>query len=159
MSNKGFSYPVLLIGLVLALFLWLIPLRSELAFWRPPFVLLVVTYWLVHEPQYYGVFFAWMVGLFIDFLFGQTLGQCALAMSVAAYLVVALQRRAYHLQLFHQCLFVAFVVAAYELVLLSSRSLVDDVDQILPLFYPVLSSALVWPIVVLGLQKARGKGW
>ncbi len=144
---------LLVLALCVAMLAWLVPLRSELAFWRPPFVLLLVTYWLLRHPQYVGVLFAWLVGLSIDVLFGQIIGQHALAMSVAASLVLSQQHRGHHFRMFYQSIFVAVVVLVYEVVLLSVRSLVEDIDMVRALFYPVLSSALLWPVLVLTCQK------
>ena len=159
MKTKGLSLTVLVLGLCLALMMWLVPLRSGLVFWRPPFVLLLVIYWLFRQPQHFDVAFAWLVGLAIDFLFGQILGQHALAMSVAAYLMVSQQHRVHHFKIVHQCMLVAVVVFAYELVLLSVRLLVEDIDVVMPLFYPVLSSALLWPLLFITLQKLHGEQW
>ncbi len=144
---------VLVLGLCIAILLWLAPLRGDLAFWRPPFVLLLVIYWLFRQPHYLGVVFAWVVGLTIDLLFGDVLGQHALAMSVAAALVISQQHRIHHFRIPYQSLFVAVVVLVYQMVVLSARLLVDDVDGIGRLFYPVLSSALLWPLWFIVLQR------
>lgn len=159
MDTNHLPWPGLLIGLCLAALMWIVPVRSELAFWRPPFVLLLVIYWLLREPQRLGIIFAWLAGLMIDFLFGEILGQHALAMSVAAYLVITQQHRVRHFKIFHQCLIVAVVVLAYNVVLLSVKLLVEDIDIVLPLFYSVLSSALLWPILFATLQKIHGQHW
>ena len=152
-------FTAIAIGLCLALLMWILPLRSELAFWRPPFVLLLVTYWLFRQPQDYGVVFAWLVGLAVDLLFGEILGQHALAMSVAAYLVMSQQHRTHHFRILYQSVFVAVVVLAYEVVLLSVRLAVEDIDAVLPVFYSVLSSALVWPLLYTILQKLHREQW
>ncbi|PCH51974.1 MAG: rod shape-determining protein MreD [Cellvibrionales bacterium] len=158
MSDR-LPFSAIAIGLCLALLMWIMPLRSELAFWRPPFVLLLVTYWLFRQPHYYGVVFAWLVGLAVDLLFGEILGQHALAMSVAAYLVMSQQHRTHHFRILYQSVFVAVVVLAYEVVLLSVRLAVEDIDAVLPVFYSVLSSALVWPLLYTILQKLHREQW
>ncbi len=157
--NNRLSMTVVVLGLCAAISIWLIPLRSELAFWRPPFVLLLVIYWLFRQPQHYGLVFAWLVGLGIDFMFGEILGQHALAMSVAAYLVISQQQRTHYFKMLSQCGFVAIVVLAYEVVLLSSKLLIEDVDTLLPSFYSVLTSALLWPALFLLLQKTHREQW
>ena len=158
MSDR-LPFPALALGLCLALLLWVVPLRSELAFWRPPFVLLLVTYWLFRQPQNYGVVFAWLVGLSVDLLFGEILGQHALAMSVAAYLVLGQKHSTHHFKMLYQSVFVAVVVLVYEVVLLSVRLLVEDINAVLPVFYSVLSSALVWPLLYTILQKLHREQW
>tara|TARA_R110000787_G_scaffold111444_3_gene220364 strand:- start:15 stop:494 length:480 start_codon:yes stop_codon:yes gene_type:complete len=150
---------VLLIGLVLALAASVVPLYGDQRFWRPPFVLLLVIYWLFREPQRFGLGFAWLMGLLIDFLFGQILGQHALAMSVAAYLVITQQQRLHHFKVLHQCLFVILVVFVYQLVLLVVRLLIDDITTFTPLFYSTVSSSLLWPLLFFGLEKLHGERW
>lgn len=150
---------VLLICLVLALAASVVPLHGDLRFWRPPFVLLLVIYWLFREPQRFGLVFAWLVGLLIDLLFGQIVGQHALAMSVAAYLVIIQQQRLHHFKVHHQCLFVVLVVLVYQLVLLSARLLVDDISTFTPLFYSAVTSALLWPFLFFGLEALHGERW
>ena len=146
-------YTLLVLGFFVAISMWLVPLRSDLTFWRPSFVLLLVVFWLFRKPEHLGLMFAWCVGLIIDLLFGEVLGQHALAMSVAAYLVVGQQQRRHHFKLLYQCGFVAIVVLAYELVLLTVRLMMEDVDNILPSFYTALSSAMLWPVLFIVLQK------
>ena len=50
-KTEHLPLPVVFLGLAIALILNLIPLRSELAFWRPPLVLLVVVYCVIREPR------------------------------------------------------------------------------------------------------------
>jgi rod shape-determining protein MreD len=150
---------VLVIGLCLALLLWLLPIRGALAFWRPPFVLLLVVYWVLREPQRFGVITAWLVGLSMDVLFGQLLGLHALAMSVAVYLVLIEETRLQHLRLLHQCLFVAVVVLVYQIILLGPNLPGTDVNMLMPLLFQVLSSALLWPVLFILLLRFHGEQW
>ena len=157
--NDRLPLTMLTLGLVVAMLIWLTPVRSGLAFWRPPFVLLFVIYWLFHQPQFFGTAFAWLVGFAIDILFGTILGQHALAMSVAAYLVISQQHRTHHFRILFQAVFVAVIVLAYELILLSVRLLVDDVEVARPLIFPALSSALLWPLLCATLEQFHRARW
>lgn len=146
-------------GLGIAFFLWIIPIRGELAFWRPPFVLLLVIYWVLCEPQRFGVLIAWVIGLSMDVLFGELLGLHALAMSVAVYLLMIEESRLRHLKLFHQFLFVAVVVLVYQIILLGPNLPSIDVSLLAPLLFQVLISALLWPALFITLQRFQGERW
>jgi rod shape-determining protein MreD len=150
---------LLTISFCAAVLLWVIPIRGEIAFWRPPFVLLLLIYWLVREPQRIGVLWAWLSGLLLDLLFGELLGQHALAMSVAAYLVMSQQTRFHQFKIVHQCLMVAATVLVYEMVLLSTRLLILDVYAVTPMLLTVIGSALIWPFMFVALQKLYGEQW
>lgn len=155
--NDRVPVVIFLLTLVLALALYTWPIRSDLSFWRPPFVLLLLTYWIFSEPQRFGVIIAWVLGLLMDFLFGSVFGQHALAMSVAAYLVILQRHRLQHFTVVHQSIFVAVVVAVYQLVLLSARALVDEVTVFLPMFYSALASAVLWPFWFAAMRKLHGR--
>ncbi len=148
-------YLLLFISFLLALLVWLLPVRGELAFWRPPMLLLLTIYWLFREIRYIGVMFAWFLGLFVDLMFGQVLGQHALAMSLAVYLVITQRQRLGHFSLPFQCLFVGAVVLVYQIVLLSVRLAATDFAGSSPLLYPVLASVALWPLLWLGLHKLQ----
>ncbi len=153
--------PYLLIAasFLLALLVWLLPLRSEWAFWRPPMLLLLTIYLLFMRVRYVGVVLAWFVGLYIDLMFGQVLGQHALAMSLAVYLVVSQQQRLGHFSLVFQCLFVAVVVLVYEVVLLSVRLAATDFDGNAHLLYPVVASMVLWPLLSIVLRIVKRRAW
>ena len=159
MITNRLNFSGLLTGLCLAVFLWIIPIRGELAFWRPPFVLLLIVYWVLCEPQRFGVLIAWLVGLSMDILFGQTLGLHALAMSVAVYLVSIEESRLQHLKMLHKCLFVAVVVLVYQTILLGPNLLVINSDVIMPLLFQVISSALLCPVLFIALHRFHGEQW
>ena len=150
---------LLVVSFLLALLVWLLPLRSELAFWRPPLLLLLTMYLLFMRVRYVGVVFAWFVGLFVDLMFGQVLGQHALAMSLAVYVVITQQQRFGHFSLFFQCLFVAVVVLVYEVVLLSIRLAATDFDGSRHILYPVMASGVLWPLLSLVSRIFKRRAW
>lgn len=152
-------YLLVIVSFLLALFVWLLPMRSELAFWRPPMLLLLTIYWLFMGIRYIGVVFAWFVGLFIDLMFGQLLGQHALAMSLAVYLVISQRQRLSHFSLPFQCLLVAVVVLVYEVVVLSVRLAATDFAGSSLLLYRVVASAALWPLLWIVLLKLQRRAW
>ena len=78
-GNNTLPLTAISVSLIAALFLYSLPLQGGLAFWRPPFVLLVTVYWLIVQPQHVGITFVWFSGLLLDLLYGNVIGQNALA--------------------------------------------------------------------------------
>ncbi|HBD12292.1 MAG TPA: rod shape-determining protein MreD [Porticoccaceae bacterium] len=158
-KTEHLPLPVVFLGLAIALILNLIPLRSELAFWRPPLVLLVVVYCVIREPRRFGLVFAWCTGLIQDLMLGGILCQHATAMAAACYLVVSQEHRLHHFNILYQCLFVAVVVFVYQTIFLAIRLVSEDLDIFLPLFYSVFTGALVWPLLYSSMLKLQGQHW
>jgi rod shape-determining protein MreD len=69
----------------------MLPLGREV--WMPDFLMLLLAFWCVHQPQRVGMGVAFVLGLCMDVHATSLLGQHALAYAVLAYGAAALQRR------------------------------------------------------------------
>ncbi|RCX10983.1 rod shape-determining protein MreD [Extensimonas vulgaris] len=78
-------------SLVAGLALNMLPLGREV--WMPDFLMLLLAFWCVHQPQRVGMGVAFVLGLCMDVHATSLLGQHALAYAVLAYGAAALQRR------------------------------------------------------------------
>ena len=154
-GNSPIPLMALCLSLIAALFLYSLPLHGDLAFWRPPFVLLISIYWLLVQPQHIGITFVWLVGLLLDLLYGNVIGQNALAMSVTAYLLKTQEYRVRHLSLPFQCLAAMLIVMLYQIIWVSTRLISEDIVLGWRIFYPALSSALIWPLVAGTLYQLQ----
>lgn len=154
-DNSPIPLMALCLSLIGALFLYSLPLDGDLAFWRPPFVLLISIYWLLVQPQHIGITFVWLVGLLLDLLYGNVIGQNALAMSVTAYLLKTQEYRMRHLSLPFQCLATMLIVLLYQTLWMSTRLISEEIVLGWRIFYPALSSALIWPLVAGTLYRLQ----
>ncbi len=154
-DNSPLSLTAISLSLIAAFYLYSLPLQGELAFWRPPFVLLVAAYWLLVQPHYVGITFVWFCGLLLDLLYGNIIGQNALAMSVTAYVLTTQGYRVRHLSLPFQCPAAMLIVMLYQTIWMSTRLLSEDIVLGWPIFYPALSGALTWPLIAGGLYHLR----
>ena len=93
MRRKPPRWPVWL-ALFSATALVSLPLPDALTPFRPPWATLAVIYWVMMWPLVFGLGAAWVIGLTIDILHGELMGQHALALSVVAYLTLR-----FHLQI------------------------------------------------------------
>ena len=85
---------VIVLSLIVAIILMLIPLPDSIRLARPEWVVLTLIYWAMALPERVGIGVAWVTGLVMDVVMGNTLGVQAFAYAFAIYLVAR-----FHLQL------------------------------------------------------------
>ena len=159
MAARRLSLFLVLTSLVVALALNLGAIRNEWLFWKPPVLLLVALYWLLFEPQTFGMAFAFLLGLLLDFASGAPAGEFAMAFSVTAYLAQILEHRLKHFTIFYQCLLVGGLTLIYQLISVTIDVAIDGGSLALSHFYPALTAMLVWPLVagILGRTHRYGQ--
>lgn len=159
MAPESSSMPLLVASLGIAVLLQIYPLRGDVAFWRPPFVLLVCLYWLLREPLRFGVGAAWTVGLLMDLLFGGIAGQSALALTVCAYLVQTSGQRLHYFTVLHQSALAGVLVVVYQLLVVSVEQLARTAEPTWALLYSAFSAAVLWPLIAAGLGRLHRPQW
>ncbi len=144
------------LSLFLALVLASWPLPIFLGLLRPDWVLLVVLFWVVRANAM-SLALVWVIGVFVDVQMGTVLGMHALAMSVASWLGQQIEPRVRGLSPWQTAVIVGFLDVVYRLI----NWLVMHVFQAnvydLNYFWPVLTSILVWPVLltVMRLEGVR----
>ncbi len=158
MSGERQARIALVVSSVVALVLTGLPLPWTLDVLRPDLLLLVVIWFALMRPRSAGLLYAWGAGLVLDAFRGIVLGENALAFVMIAYLVhrLHLQVRMFPLQ--QQCLVVLSLLWLYQFTLfwidgVSGHPLTDWIRWL-----PVLTGALVWPLVtgLMGRLVTRG---
>ncbi len=131
------------------------PLPTWLEAWRPPWVALVLVYWCLMWPRYFGVGSAWLVGLLLDVLHGTLLGQHALALSVVAYLVLRfhLQMRIFPLWQLTMTVFALLAVNAF--IVLWVDGLAGQGRLSLARWAPVVTGVILWAPVMAIMDRIR----
>ncbi|AHE97324.1 rod shape-determining protein MreD [Thioalkalivibrio paradoxus] len=150
----GIPVPVA-ISLLVALALTIVPLPDAIATTRPEWVLLVLIYWGMAFPRRVGIVTAFVAGLFLDVLQNQLLGQNALSLAVAMFIVLQIYPRMRVFPVWQQSVAVAFLVTLVSLLNLWVRGATGLPPDSMMYWAPVLSSALVWPLVYRVLRDAR----
>ena len=64
----------LLLSLIAGLLLSVLPLPEQLAAWRPEWVTLLLIFWVMHAPNWVGVWIALFVGILLDILLATPVG-------------------------------------------------------------------------------------
>lgn len=148
--SSGLRFAIILL---LAMVLQVMPIFSELALWRPSFVVLILIYFILYQSHRYGIGAAWLVGLLLDVVYGEVLGKYALAFGICAYLLMLLKNRLLHTQLWHQSTLVFLLVLLTQLLVLSVNMLNAKQLSWQMLVFPAFSSMLIWPLLYLLMQR------
>jgi rod shape-determining protein MreD len=132
------------VGLVLQI----VPLPAWLDAVRPDLALLAVIYWILASPRIAGLWYAWLAGLFLDVLRGMVLGQYALGFLVVAFLTHRLQLRMRMFPITQQAAAVLLLLVLYHFIIFWTDGLTGHGYTGWNRWLPVLSGALLWPLIV-----------
>ena len=148
MSDGRISRLRVTFTVILALIIAVLPLPQPLDAARPDLLLLLVIYWALSAPRIAGLLFAWICGLAIDVLKGIVLGQHALAFLVVAYLTHKFQLRMRIFPLSQQTATVCMLLAVYQFIVFWLDVIIGQPVTTWMRWLPVISGALLWPILV-----------
>lgn len=154
MSNYQRPYITLIKITLLVLIISALPL-PEIALYVAPFwVLLFFTYWVITFITKGQLFFALGLGVLIDVLYGDILGQNALALILSSAFIINVKQSLLVSNITTQqtYLFVASIIYLAVLLLVHSLSIQDFSFNAYLLLKPFLT-ALLWPVIQLLLSK------
>lgn len=139
-------------SLLLSLFLPLLPLPEVLQPFKPYWPILVLTYWVLEVPGKVPLGLAFLMGLFADVLDGVLLGDQALRLAVAVFLVTRFRPRLRFFPTWQQALAMLVLLLndrVLQLVirLFAGESLPPGMFWIAPFV-----GAAIWPFVFLLLD-------
>jgi len=140
------------LSVFIALIFSILPLPDALEPAKPNLLLLFVIYWALSSPRIAGLMFAWFCGLAIDLLKGPLLGQHAAAFLLIAFLTHKFQLRMRIFPIYHQTLTVFMLLALYEFLLFWIDGIIGQAVTTWMRWLPVLTSTLVWPLLVAMLD-------
>lgn len=124
-------------------------LPEIIAFLRPEWLVLTLIYWLLRHPEKIGVVTGVVIGLIMDVLSGSYFGVHILSLSLICYLVLIMHKRLKMFPLVQQSVVVFFLVSIQLMVVYTLRSVLGVSDVGLSYLWQALSSAVLWPVVVI----------
>lgn len=143
----------ILISVLIASVFVVYPLVYPWAQWRPAYMLLLMLFWVVCQPAWCGVWFAFSLGLFLDALVGAPLGMNALLFVIICF-ATRFFIRDQNLIGFWQ-LWLIMLLGGIAYVILHSIFLLclgagfDWQTQ----SYPILSNLIIFPLLYTGLKR------
>ncbi len=142
------STGLIALSLLFALALSVVPLPADLEMFRPPWLAMVVVYWVLRRPDRFGPITAWTCGLMLDALHGTYLGQHALATLVICALAHRFRLRMRVSPISQQVMSVAFLAAIYEFILMWVDGVAGIPTGGLARFANVGTVLFIWPAFV-----------
>ena len=117
-----------IVAFVAAIALEVVPLPVSIQPFRPPLPAMVLIYWAMMWPHRFGLGTAFVIGICLDILHGQLLGQNALALCVVTYLTLRfhLQIRIFPLWQLTSAVFALLMVQAAILYLIDGLAGTDS---------------------------------
>lgn len=153
MSNAGWLGTLRYLGsIIVAMCLKVIPWWSAIQAWNPDWVLLVLIYWVLASPYKYGIFNAWAVGLLVDVLTGQPLGQYALIYALVSYVCLKFYRRILHFPFLQQALFIFCCLLGAQIISFTIDNIYHLTQFQWVFLSPAITGALIWPVAGLILR-------
>jgi len=146
------------ITVILALMLAISPLPDWASPFLPSWVALTLIYWSMVAPENYSVGIAWIVGLVLDVAQGTLLGQHALVLSLVVYVTVKFHLQLRQFPLLQLTVTVFAMLALYQFVLFWINGVAGVNAPAVTYWGPMISGALVWPLLTLVLARVRRQG-
>lgn len=140
-------------SLLIAFLLTVAPIELSWRSYRPEFVVLLVIYWSMFAPQYFGLVSTWLVGFCLDILEFVPLGYNSMGLLLISYISYLVYQRMRNYVIWHQAVWVFVLVGIFQLFSNWLGSFIGRTSDN-PLFLiTVLSSALVWPLLVVVMGR------
>jgi len=138
-----------------ALIISSVPASQILLEISPFWMLLFFIYWLINFPAKGRFFLALVLGVLIDILHGDILGQNALALILSSAFIVNVKQSFYVSNLSTQQVYVFSAASIYLSLILLVHILTQGFNFSYYLLIAPFTSALFWPVIKLALSKCR----
>ncbi len=153
--QKANAHWVIWISLLVAALLSIVPIPEWLSVGRPAFVAMVMMFWIQALPERFGLFFAFIVGFLLDVFLGTEFGLSTMGLLLVAFIIAGLHRRLRMFPMWQQAFMVFIIIGCYQLLMLWVRSAIGRSSPSLWYLLPSVTSALVWPWLVMMLNFLR----
>lgn len=142
---------IFIIALVMEIAPWPVGFQS----FKPAWIVLVFTYWVLSIPHKVSIGWAFIIGIIWDMVLGSTLGVHALVMSMFAYVITAGHLILRNMSLWMQSLLIVALVFAIRLSIFFIEFLLHSATFNWQEIFGSLASGVLWPWVFLLLRKVR----
>lgn len=140
--------------LLSALVLAIIPLPDILTQARPLFYLLFVFYIQFYLPNYFNLFFIFVLGLCLDVLLSTVMGEHTFALLLTTWLSSKKIRRFHFFSSIQQLFQIGLLCLIYELSILSINAFLGFHYQLSMSLIVIIASTLIWPWFKLLLDRS-----
>lgn len=145
----------MVLSLVICSVLVVYPLSYDVAGWRPLIMLMVTLFWVLCQPTWCGVWFAFSIGLFTDLLLDAPLGLNALSYVLLTFSIRYFVRERRVMTFSNTWIIVGLGLLAHLLFILFAQVVSGMQLSITRHWLPLLSSMMLWPVLYYCLRKWR----
>ena len=145
----------IIISVIMASALMVYPLSYEVSGWRPLFMLMITLFWVLCQPTWCGVWFAFGTGLFVDLLVDAPLGMNALSFVLITFIARFLTRERRILTFSNLWVISSIAILAHLFFIWIAQVMSGVHFSFARHWQPLLSSVLLWPVIYYLLKKWR----
>ena len=145
----------IIVSVIICSVLVVYPLNYTLAGWRPLIMLMVTLFWILCQPSWCGVWFAFGIGLFTDLLLDAPLGLNALSYVLITFIVRYFIRERRVMTFANTWIIVSMSVVAHLVFILLAQVISDVQSSITRHWLPLMSSIGLWPVLYYCLKRWR----
>lgn len=146
---------MIIISIVIGSILMVYPMAYEASGWRPSIMLMTMLFWILYQPSWCGVWFAFGVGIFTDLLLDAPLGLNALSFVLITFGTRYFIRERRILTFANSWVIAVLAIIAHLTFLWMSQTISSTHFSIARHWQPLVSSVIGWPMVYYCLQKWR----
>lgn len=151
--------PWFAVSALLALACAVFPLLQGLAPLRPAWLVLLVVFWVLRQPEHIGMGWAWCIGLLLDGFEGGMLGRHALGLVVVAYGTMVLRGRMLFYSVPQQMALVFALACADALLCRWIQGIAGRPVQDLSFLVAALLTAGLWLPFARNAQRGHLERW
>ncbi|WP_445116285.1 rod shape-determining protein MreD [Acinetobacter sp. WZC-1] len=146
---------VIVVSIIIGSILMVYPLSYSVAGWRPLFMMLITLFWVLCQPSWCGVWFAFSIGLFTDLLLDAPLGLNALSYVLITFFARYFVRERRILTFGNLWVIAAFAIVAHLLFMFMAQVISGVHFPIARHWQPLLTSLFCWPVLYSLLRRWR----
>ena len=145
----------IIFSVIFASILMVYPLSYVASGWRPAFMFMVMLFWVMCQPTWCGVWFAFTTGLFADLLLDAPLGLNALSFVCITFIARYLTREK-RVMTFSNLWIIASIAIIVHITFIFLMQIMGGIEfPFARHWQPVLTTVVSWPILYYVLKRWR----
>jgi rod shape-determining protein MreD len=145
----------IIVSVIVVSVLMVYPLSYSVSGWRPHFMLILMLFWVLCQPTWCGIWFAFGTGIFVDLLLDAPLGFNALSFVCIAFIARFMTRERRILTFSNLWIISALAVLAHILMSWLVQVIAGISFSFSRHWQPLLTTILSFPLLYYVLKKWR----
>ncbi len=150
--NKHHGGWLIITSLLIAMVMSLFPMPDSWQAWRPSWLMLVLSYWVIALPERVGLLWAFICGLLMDALLNTSLGLHGFALAITTFILQILYKRIRLFPHWKQGLSIAVISSVYIAITFWLVKLTGKSQDSIA-WQAILINGVLWPWIYLVLKQ------